>query len=79
MDQREVEGMIKALQKAVAGKEPSANIITILEKLKKDVAATEDLLRVCFFEGRIRPLIKNITDPCTGYKGGNGSRKAKRP
>jgi len=45
MDQREVDTMIKALQKAVNDKEPVANIISILEKLKKDVVPTEDLLR----------------------------------
>jgi transcription elongation factor S-II len=54
MDQREVETMIKALQKALNEKEPSANIITILEKLKKDVAPTEDLLRV-----------RSLTTPCS--------------
>jgi transcription elongation factor S-II len=47
MDQREVETMIKALQKALNEKEPAANVIAIMEKLKKDVAPTEDLLRVC--------------------------------
>jgi transcription elongation factor S-II len=47
MDQREVETMIKSLQKALAEKEPVANVIAIMEKLKKDVAPTEDLLRVC--------------------------------
>jgi transcription elongation factor S-II len=46
MDQREVETMIKALQKAVNDKEPVANVTTILEKLKNDVVPTEDLLRV---------------------------------
>ena len=38
--------MIKALQKALTDKEPVTNVITIMEKLKKDVAPTEDLLRV---------------------------------
>ena len=46
MDQREVETMIKALQKAVNDKEPVSNVTTILEKLKNDVVPTEDLLRV---------------------------------
>jgi hypothetical protein len=47
MDQREVESYIKALQKALNEKEPASNVVTIMEKLKKDVAPTEDLLRVC--------------------------------
>lgn len=59
--------MIKALQKAVAGKEPSANIITILEKLKKDVAATEDLLRVSFFDGRAWHLTASGLSTQTHY------------
>ena len=54
MDQREVETMIKALQKALNEKEPVANVITIMEKLKKDVLPTEDLLRVCPLTGRTR-------------------------
>ena len=47
MDQREVGSLVKALTKAVQEKQPSANIITILESLKNDVVATEELLRVC--------------------------------
>jgi hypothetical protein len=47
MDQREVETMIKSLQKALADKDGVTDIITIMEKLKKEVVPTEDLLRVC--------------------------------
>lgn len=46
MDQRELETRLKALQKAVAEKEPAANIVSILETLKKEVNPTEELLRV---------------------------------
>lgn len=46
MDQRELESRVKALSKAVAEKEPASNIIAIMETLKKDVNATEELLRV---------------------------------
>ncbi|KAG0651432.1 Transcription elongation factor S-II [Hyphodiscus hymeniophilus] len=45
MDQREVETMIKSLQKALAEKDGVTDVITIMEKLKKDVVPTEDLLR----------------------------------
>ena len=47
MDQREVETVIKSLQKALNEKDGVTDVITILEKLKKDVVPTEDLLRVC--------------------------------
>ena len=47
MDQRELESRIKALQKAIGDKEPAANVIAIMETLKKEVNATEELLRVC--------------------------------
>ncbi|KAH8813132.1 transcription elongation factor S-II [Xylogone sp. PMI_703] len=45
MDQRELETRIKALSKAVTDKEPASNVITILDTLKKEVHATEELLR----------------------------------
>ncbi|RFU28201.1 hypothetical protein B7463_g8149, partial [Scytalidium lignicola] len=45
MDQRELEARIKALSKTVADKEPASNVITILDTLKKEVHATEELLR----------------------------------
>jgi transcription elongation factor S-II len=47
MDQRELETRLKALQKAVADKDSTANVISILETLKKEVSPTEELLRVC--------------------------------
>jgi hypothetical protein len=46
MDQRELDLRLKALQKAVAEKEPASNVISILETLKKEVVPTEELLRV---------------------------------
>jgi len=45
MDQRELDLRLKALQKAVAEKEPASNVISILETLKKEVVPTEELLR----------------------------------
>ncbi|TAQ84734.1 hypothetical protein B7494_g6934 [Chlorociboria aeruginascens] len=45
MDQRDLVSHIKALQKAVAEKEPASNVLTILETLNKEVKATEELLR----------------------------------
>lgn len=46
MDQKEVVEQLKLLQKAVAEKQPSENVKAILQKLKDDVVATEELLRV---------------------------------
>lgn len=46
MDAKELGEHIKTLQKALQAKEPSANVIGIMEKLKKEVAPTEELLRV---------------------------------
>ncbi|RDW73251.1 hypothetical protein BP6252_07158 [Coleophoma cylindrospora] len=43
MDQKELESYIKQLQKAVQEKTPE--VLTIMEKLKSDVVATEELLR----------------------------------
>ncbi|KAH8592083.1 transcription elongation factor S-II [Bisporella sp. PMI_857] len=45
MDQRELATRLKAFQKAISDNEPPANIISILESLKNEVVATEDLLR----------------------------------
>ncbi|KAF4629615.1 hypothetical protein G7Y89_g8534 [Cudoniella acicularis] len=45
MDQRELESRLKALHKAVAEKDSAANVISILETLKKEVVPTEELLR----------------------------------
>jgi transcription elongation factor S-II len=46
MDQRELDSRIKALQKAIAEKEPASNVIAIMEMLKNNVNPTEELLRV---------------------------------
>ena len=46
MDQRELDSRIKALQKAIAEKEPVPNVLTIMEMLKNNVNPTEELLRV---------------------------------
>jgi len=46
MDQRELKQQVEALSKALQAKESSANIIVILEKMKKEVMPTEELLRV---------------------------------
>lgn len=48
MDQRELDSRVKALQKAIAEKEPATNVITIMETLKNNVNPTEELLRVCY-------------------------------
>ncbi|KUJ24591.1 transcription elongation factor s-ii [Mollisia scopiformis] len=45
MDAKQVDIQLKALQKAVAEKQPTANVVAILETLKKDVVPTEELLR----------------------------------
>ncbi|KAG9233555.1 transcription elongation factor S-II [Amylocarpus encephaloides] len=45
MDQKELESNLKALLKAVNDKEPSQNVLTILNTLKRDVKPTEELLR----------------------------------
>lgn len=45
MEAKEVELRGKALMKAVAGGEPSANIAKLLNELKNGVKATEELLR----------------------------------
>jgi len=47
MDQRELDSRIKSLSKAISDKEPPANVLAIMETLKNDVVATEELLRVC--------------------------------
>jgi transcription elongation factor S-II len=47
MDQRELDSRVKALQKAIAEKEPASSVITIMETLKNNVNPTEELLRVC--------------------------------
>ena len=45
MDQRELSTRLQALQKAINDKEPAANVIAIMETLKKEVVPTEELLR----------------------------------
>lgn len=46
MDMRELETRLKALQKAVAEKQPPSTVISILEYLRDEVVPTEELLRV---------------------------------
>lgn len=46
MDDRELSQRIRALSKALTA-EPASNVIKLLEDLKKDVAPTEEQLRVC--------------------------------
>ncbi|KAI9680165.1 MAG: RNA polymerase II elongation factor [Trizodia sp. TS-e1964] len=45
MNAKEIVGHIKALQKATAKGEPAGNILAILESMKKEIVATEELLR----------------------------------
>lgn len=45
MDRREILSKGSSLQKAISAKEPTANIITILQDLKVNVRPTEELLR----------------------------------
>ncbi|CAJ2500200.1 Uu.00g030530.m01.CDS01 [Anthostomella pinea] len=46
MDQRELESHVKALHKAAQANEPPANLLTLLDTLKKDARPTEEMLRV---------------------------------
>lgn len=46
MDRKEVLESLNMLQKAIAEKQPSGNVISILQNLKENVVATEELLRV---------------------------------
>lgn len=45
MDPKQIEEHIKAIHKAQSGKEPPANLITILKRLQAGVKPTEELLR----------------------------------
>lgn len=45
MDAREIQSKGNALQKAIAAREPTANIINILKDLQKNVKPSEELLR----------------------------------
>jgi transcription elongation factor S-II len=46
MDTKTLGGLINGLQKALNDKEPASNVIAILDRLKKEVEPTEELLRV---------------------------------
>jgi len=46
MDARELKERLDALQKAINEKDPPATVLSMLETLKTNVVATEDLLRV---------------------------------
>lgn len=46
MDVKEINILVKSLNKAFAAGEPAANIIDILNKLNANVVATEEFLRV---------------------------------
>ncbi|EXJ88641.1 transcription elongation factor S-II [Capronia coronata CBS 617.96] len=59
MDRREILSKGSALQKAVAGKEPSENIITILRDLKANVRPSEELLRATGI-GKIVNKVKGV-------------------
>ncbi|OLN82885.1 Transcription elongation factor S-II [Colletotrichum chlorophyti] len=45
MDQRELETSVKQLNKSVQANEPPSSALAILERLKKDAAPTEEMLR----------------------------------
>ncbi|KAK5211911.1 transcription elongation factor TFIIS [Exophiala xenobiotica] len=59
MDRREVLSKGSALQKAVAAKEPSENIMTILRDLKANVRPTEELLRATGI-GKVVNKVKGV-------------------
>ena len=46
MDRKEVSEQLSMLQKAIQEKQPSENVKSILQNLKDNVVATEELLRV---------------------------------
>jgi len=78
MDQRELDSRIKSLSKAITDKEPPANVLAIMETLKNDVVATEELLRVCLdsyipqsCEQKYLEIITDLYQP--GYQSGHGS------
>lgn len=48
MDRKAVLESLNMLQKAVQEKQPTENVINILQNLKDNVVATEELLRVSF-------------------------------
>ena len=59
MDRREILSKGSALQKAIAGKEPSENIMAILRDLKANVRPSEDLLRATGI-GKIVNKVKGV-------------------
>ncbi|KIW51324.1 transcription elongation factor S-II [Exophiala xenobiotica] len=59
MDRREVLSKGSALQKAIAAKEPSENIMTVLRDLKANVRPTEELLRATGI-GKIVNKVKGV-------------------
>ena len=60
MDRREILSRGSALQKAIAAREPTAHIITILQDLKVNVKPNEELLRSTGI-GKIVNKVKGIT------------------
>lgn len=81
MDQRELKTHVDALQKAVASQEPAANILTLLVKLKNDVTATEELLRVCplsTFHGVAANSYFQALTFVAGHKSRHGCRETAR-
>lgn len=46
MQKKEVDEQLKSLQTAIAEKQPSQNVVTILKKLQLELVPTEELLRV---------------------------------
>ncbi|KAF4783945.1 transcription elongation factor S-II [Colletotrichum scovillei] len=57
MDQRELESCIKQLNKVVQANEPPATALALLERLKKEAAPTEEMLRSSragVFVGKLR-------------------------
>lgn len=59
MDRREILSKGSALQKAIAAKEPSENIMTILRDLKANVRPSEELLRATGI-GKIVNKVKGV-------------------
>ncbi|EXJ67321.1 transcription elongation factor S-II [Cladophialophora psammophila CBS 110553] len=59
MDRREILSKGSALQKAIAAKEPSGNILTILRDLKANVRPSEELLRATGI-GKIVNKVKGV-------------------
>lgn len=46
MEQRELKEQVEALSKALQAKESTATLVAMLERMKKEVVPTEELLRV---------------------------------